>query len=169
MLCLCAAAAPNATDFDGGDGDLCSWMLLLILLLHFLRGGNKPASRMQVIKVRLLNIATALGRKVVVAGRWALRMQVWFLVVRRTRCGGGRYACRTRQWRCLLGCMLRLWGWALILCWLLTIAHSIHDIHLIFLLSALVRLILIFLFAAIIVANLRTVCVLIRVHLGQRR
>ena len=51
-------------------------MLLLILLLQFLRGGNKPASRMQVVKVRLLTIAAALGRKVVVSGRWALRMQV---------------------------------------------------------------------------------------------
>ena len=51
-------------------------MLLLILLLQFLRGGDKPASRMQVVKVRLLTIAAALGRKVVVASRWALRMQV---------------------------------------------------------------------------------------------
>ena len=97
MLCLYAAAAPNATDFDGGNGDLCGRMLLLILLLQFLRGGDKPASRMQVVKVRLLTIAAALGRKVVVASRWALRMQVGFLVVRCTCCCGGRDACRTRQ------------------------------------------------------------------------
>ena len=31
---------------------------------------------MQVVKVMLLTIAAALGTKVVVAGRWALRMQV---------------------------------------------------------------------------------------------